>query len=109
VDGATSEPRRCEVCGDPIRENNKYGICTDQAKPGCVAARRRKRLGLPEPGEKTCEICGKPLRCDNKTGICSDRSNSECRRVRKRMDRGVADPKANRHLIIIRPGDTFGL
>ena len=108
MNDATSEPRCCEVCGDPIRRNNSYGICTDQAKPECVAARRRKRLGLPEPGEKRCEVCGKPLRLDNKTGICNDTSrNSECRRVRKRMDRGVADPRASRHLIIIKPGDTF--
>ena len=99
----------CEVCGDPIRRNNTYGICTDQGKSECVAARRRKRLGLPEPGEKACEICGKPLRLDNKTGLCSDRGTSECRRVRRRMDRGVADPRASRHLIIIKPGDTFGL
>jgi hypothetical protein len=109
MDDATPEPRCCEVCGDPIRENNKYGICTDQAKPACVAARRRKRLGLPEPGEKTCEICGKPLRCDNKTGICSDRGNSECNRIRKRMSRGAADPRVGRRYIIIKPGDTFGL
>jgi hypothetical protein len=101
-------PGRCEVCGDPIRRNNSYGICTDQAKSECVAARRRKRLGLPDPGEKTCEICGKPLRCDNKTGICSTRGTSECSRVRKRMDRGAADPRASRRLIVIKPGDTFG-
>lgn len=106
---ATPEPGRCEVCGDPIRRNNSYGICTDQDKSECVAARRRKRLGLPEPGEKTCEICGKPLRCDNKTGLCSTRGTSECSRVRKRMDRGAADPRASRYLITIKPGDTFGL
>jgi hypothetical protein len=109
MDDGTSEPRRCEVCGDPIRKNNTYGICTDQAKSRCVAARRRKRLGLPEPGEKTCEVCGRPLRCDNKTGLCSDRSATECWRVRQRMGRGAADPRGYRHLIVIRPGDTFGL
>ena len=109
MDDGTSEPRRCEVCGDLIRLNNTYGICTDQAKPACVAARRRKRLGLPEPGEKTCEICGRPLRCDNKTGLCSDGSATECLRVRQRIGRGVADPKARRQLIVIKPGDTFDL
>ncbi len=108
MDDATSEPRRCEVCGSPIRLSNTYGICTDQAKPGCVAARRRKRLGLPEPGEKTCEICGRPLRCDNKTGLCSERGATECLRVRQRIGRGVADPRARRQLIAIKPGDTFG-
>jgi hypothetical protein len=100
---------RCEICGDPIRVNNTYGICTDQGKSACVAARRRKRLGLPEPGEKTCEICGKPLRCDNETGICSDRSNSECMRIRQRIDRGLADPTGQPPRIAIKAGDTFGL
>ena len=108
MDDATSEARACEICGVLIRPNNTYGICTDQGKPACIAARRRKRLGLPEPGEKTCEICGKPLRLDNKTGICSDRG-TECARVRKRMDRGAADPRGHRHLLVIKPGDTFGL
>ena len=77
---------------DPPQQ--QLGLCTDQDKSECVAARRRKRLGLPEPGEKTCEICGKPLRCDNKTGLCSTRGTSECSRVRKRMDRGAADRRA---------------
>jgi hypothetical protein len=109
MDDGTPEPRRCEVCDDPIRQNNTYGICTDQGKSACIAARRRKRLGLPERGEKTCEICGRPLRLDNKTGICSERSPSECARVRRRMNRGAADPRGHRYLIAIKPGDTFGL
>lgn len=109
MDDATSEARACEVCGTPIRQNNTYGICTDQGKPRCVAARRRKRLGLPDPGGKCCEICGKPLRLDNKTGICSERGTSECRRVRRRMNRGSADLYGRPHLLVIKPGDTFGL
>jgi len=109
VDDATSEPRRCEVCGDPIRSNNKYGICSDQTKPACEKARRLKREGRSESEQKTCEICGRPLRCDNRTGVCSARGSTECLRVRQRIGRGVADPKARRHLIVIKPGDTFGL
>ena len=40
---ATPEPRRCEVCGDPIRRDNKYGVCTNGSRPECIEARRRKR------------------------------------------------------------------
>ena len=44
---ATSERRRCEVCGDPIRSDNRYGICTNGSKPACREARmRRMRQGI---------------------------------------------------------------
>lgn len=105
----TPGPRTCRICGDPIRRNNKYGVCSDLTKPACEKARRLAREGRTEEEQKACEICGQPLRLDNKTGICSDRGTSECRRVRRRMNRGAEDPRAQRHLLTIHPGDTFGL
>ena len=44
---ATTERHRCEVCGDPIRIDNRYGICVNGSKPACMEARvRRMRQGI---------------------------------------------------------------
>jgi hypothetical protein len=84
---STPEPRRCEVCGDPIRRNNKYGICADQGKPACRKAREQIREDLPERDPKYCEICGRTIRSDNETGICQRPDSPECRRARQARNR----------------------
>ena len=44
---ATTERHRCEVCGDPIRIDNRYGICANGSKPACREVRmRRMRQGI---------------------------------------------------------------
>jgi predicted nucleic acid-binding Zn ribbon protein len=102
-------PSHCRVCGVPIRRNNKYGVCSDQAKPACEKARRLTREGRSGEEQKSCKVCAAPLRCNNRTGICSNRDNTECMRVRQRAERGVTDPMGQPPRIIIKAGDPFGL
>jgi hypothetical protein len=87
MDQATSEQRRCEVCGDPIRRSNKYGICSDMGKSECRKARERLREKTQEPERKSCEICGDPIRSDNDLGICQRPDRPECRNARARKQR----------------------
>jgi hypothetical protein len=42
MNDATPEPGHCEVCGDRIRSDNRYGICTNGSKPECMEVRRRR-------------------------------------------------------------------
>ena len=119
----TPEPKRCEVCGDPIRPDNKVGICSGRGKPECARARDRKRqadrpsrpraLRKPESkapradaDQRYCEVCGSPLRCDNETGICGGRNRPECRKVRRSgLRAAVTQPQ---HGSYIKAGDVFG-
>lgn len=103
MNDTTPESRRCEVCGDPIRVGNKYGVCTNGSKPACVEARRRKRpQRAPEP---RCEICGKKVNRNNAMGVCG-RSNPECmrERARRRREGFAADPER----LVVSVGDIFG-
>ena len=87
MNDATPEPRRCEVCGDPLQRGNKYGICANKSKPACLLARERKRdrspraPGKPRHGQRHCEICGDPIRYDNRYGVCSSPKKPACAQV----------------------------
>ena len=85
MDDATSDQRFCEVCGDPIRRNNKYGVCTDYKKSACRKARELKREGRTEPEQKTCKVCGRPIRSDNEVGICQRPDSPACKTARWRQ------------------------
>lgn len=83
MEQGTSEPLRCEVCGDPIRSTNKLGVCSTKVE--CRTARVRvKRGGQAKLEPKFCEICGDPIRSDNQYGICQGRGKPECARARDR-------------------------
>lgn len=86
----TSELRRCEVCGDPIRRDNKYGICANGSKPNCLEARRRKRpRRAPEPRSepsRCCDVCGRPINRNNQSGVCGRGDNLACVRERGRRN-----------------------
>ena len=85
MEQGTSEPRSCEVCGDPIKRNNKYGICSDPAKHECWNARAQKRReAKPQPEQKFCEVCGRPIRSDNAMGICQRSDSPACKAARWR-------------------------
>lgn len=114
MDKATPAPRTCRVCGDPIRVNNTYGICTDPQKPECQTVRlreRRERRRGTAP-ERQCRVCGAPLRFDNTTGICSGtNSTPDCNRERKNLERvaqGLPPFQPAEDIIQVRAGDTFG-
>ena len=82
---ATPEPRCCEICGDPIKRNNSYGICSNPAKHECWNARAQKRReAKPRPEQKYCEVCGEPIRSDNELGICQRPDSPECKAARFR-------------------------
>lgn len=91
MDDDTSEQPRCEVCGDPIKRNNSYGICSDPSKRACAAARYKKKMG-DKPDARSCEICGRPIRSINTIGVCERSDSSECLRERMRRirERGLA-------------------
>lgn len=107
---ATPQPRRCEICGDPLHGNNLIGICGD--KPECVKARNRKtedkrgRGADPQAEKRFCEVCKDPIRSDNRTGICGNHEKTACMRERKRKEALRAGTVA--HRIKISVGDTFG-
>jgi len=83
--------RRCEVCGDPIRFDNKYGVCTNGSKPECIEARRRKRpKRAPEPrlrSSRICDVCARPINRNNQSGICGRPDSPECVKERGRRNR----------------------
>ncbi len=81
---STSAQRTCTVCGDPIRRNNKYGICSDMGKPACRKARELEREGRAQPEEKACSVCGRPIRSDNEMGICQRTDSPACKAARWR-------------------------
>lgn len=91
MDDGTPEPKRCAVCGDPIRPDNQIGICTDRGKPDCARARRREyRSRNPQPYEprprtKQCEICGKPLNANNESGLCNGKKSPPCLARRNKL------------------------
>jgi predicted nucleic acid-binding Zn ribbon protein len=95
MNNVTSEPRRCRICGDPVRRNNKYGICSDSKKSACRLARLREMRGLPEPAQKHCSVCGGPIRSDNEMGICQ--KNPQCSGERFRKLRNDGPMGRDRH------------
>lgn len=45
---ATPEPKRCEVCGAPLRRGNLTGLCCVKGRPACQKERdKRRRAGHP--------------------------------------------------------------
>lgn len=115
MDDGTSGSRTCKICGDPIRVNNTYGICSDLLKPECQAARLRER-GRRNHGDgpdRHCKACGRLLRFDNTTGICSgSKATPECNRARKNLERaamGLPPSEPAKDITEVHAGDTFGL
>jgi len=107
---AASEPRQCEVCGDPIRADNRYGICTNGSKLDCLEARRRKRppralKPRPEPS-RCCNVCGRPINRNNQSGVCGRRDNLACVRERGRRKRNGFAADLDRPVIAV--GEIFG-
>jgi hypothetical protein len=98
MDEPMTEPRRCTVCGDPIRKNNTYGICGNGKKPACRKARWEAKYKTgPQPERKLCEVCNRPIRRDNGLGICERQDSPECLRERMRRFREqAADPAIRR-------------
>jgi hypothetical protein len=88
MDDGTSAPKRCTVCGDPLRTDNTIGICTDLSKRDCANARKREYRSRnplpyePRPRTKQCEICGKPLNANNKSGLCNGKDSTPCKQAR---------------------------
>lgn len=98
---ATSEPGRCcEVCGDPIRQDNRHGVC--QRTAACKKEYSRKKRSPAEP--RYCEACGRRLNTTNQTSLCSysDLVHREAR-MRKRY---AANPA---RYAVIHAGDVFGM
>lgn len=93
MDDGTPAPKRCSVCGDPLRPDNSIGVCSSNAKPDCAKARRHAYRERREPGsssyvpvamDRRCEICGRTLRNYNKSGLCNGKNSPECKRERAR-------------------------
>ena len=114
MDDATSAPRTCEVCGDPISPWNSFGICGNSAKPGCRRARKREYLkrqrveaagGQSPPEPQVCKICGGPLRRDNSVGICA--TNPECTKANVLAHARIKGAKPQRR-ITIETGEVYG-
>lgn len=98
----TPEPRTCEVCGDPIRWDNRIGIC--QRNTECAKAYNRKKRSPAEP--QYCEACGRRLNITNRLGLCSysDLVHNEAR-IRKRY---AANPEWRGTNFIDRTGERVG-
>jgi hypothetical protein len=99
---ATTERHRCEVCGDPIRIDNRYGICTNGSKPACMEARRRRmRQGitaadLKNPLFAAGEVFGKwtalePCAAQKQFVLCRcECGNTERRVLGEKLIRGLS-------------------
>jgi hypothetical protein len=82
----------CEVCGGPLRADNKVGVC--MRNPGCRQEHdQRSHLRNYQYQSRPCgicEVCGGPTRLPNKTSVCTH--NPDCRRERYRREY-EADPE----------------
>lgn len=99
MDDGTAGPKSCSICGDPVRSDNTFGICTKRSRPDCFKAYKRevhrRKTGqagtVPEP--KQCEVCGSPISANNQLGICSGKNATACKsarnKKRKRLGRGL--------------------
>jgi hypothetical protein len=113
MDKATSEHSTCKVCGDPLRSDNTYGICSDRRKPECWRARShevrsrypKSLASQPEPEHGRCSACGTPLRRTNTVGICT--TNPECTNLNLEAHRRAQGVSAKTP-IRVKAGDTFG-
>jgi hypothetical protein len=97
-------PLICEICGDPLRPDNTFGICNNKGQPECVRARQRiARQRKPpkppaiRPEPRRCELCGKPLRANNQSGLCSGTDSPACKTERSRRlnERKASEVKAD--------------
>lgn len=92
MDDATSAPKRCKICGDPIRRNNTIGICTKR-RGECRNAyareiRNRKIREAAEgvkPEEKRCAVCDVLLSRNNVTGLCNGKASPACREAANKL------------------------
>ena len=102
MEQVTPETRTCEVCGDPIRWDNRWGICQRNAE--CAKAYNRKKRSPAEP--QYCEACGRRLNITNRLGLCSysDPIHDEAR-MRKRY---AANPEWRGTNFVDRAGQRFG-
>lgn len=114
MDDGTSGPMVCSICGDSLRVNNTYGICSNWLRPECKKARlqeRRKRNRGDGP-ERNCKVCGRLLRFDNTTGICSgSKATPKCNRKRKNLERiamGLPPIEVTAEVTEVHAGDPFG-
>lgn len=100
---------RCDICGDPIRRDNKLGVCKGTGKPECLQERNRRiwRRSHPEQGASFCEVCGDLLHFNNKWGVCTDPERPACAAVRKDRERAAHGRERPRR-IAIKAGDSFG-
>ena len=97
MDDVTAEPRRCELCGDPLRRTSVFGICANPDKPECRRERCRRKHEArrrPVPEQTYCNVCGDPLGGHNKSGICSDHTKTDCLTTPRRERRGFRPSRA---------------
>lgn len=102
MDDATPEPRRCEVCGGPLRRNNTTGIC--RTTPECNRERTRRRRAAKGPGKLQKKKCSRGT-CP-KTAVSHGVCPMHAARFRRTGDYGPDEPM--REPLVINPGDTFG-
>lgn len=97
MDDATSQARTCEICGHPLRRDNKSGICGRKNSPACMTERsRRSHATGPLTDRRYCEVCGGVLKAVNVTGLCMrTRACIEERAARKRKARPGPKPCAH--------------
>jgi len=95
MNDATSELKRCAVCGDPIRDDNTVGICTNRDKPECfnAYASKARRNRLADPSVPACEICGKPLSRNNQIGLCDGSDSPACKQARTARRNAARKPR----------------
>ncbi len=106
MDDATSAPRRCEVCGQPIRPDNKEGVCSRTPECQRLRMKRHREAVQPPAEQRICKICGGTLTRRNRTGICGSSDKPECRNAAKRQIR--KDKNWEAYSLVIKAGDTFG-
>ena len=106
MDDATSAPRRCEVCGQSIRIDNKEGVCS--RTPECHRTRMKKRRDAIQPAadRQFCRNCGHLLSRRNRTGVCGSRKRLDCKNAGRRQIRKDEDWEA--YSLVIKADDTFG-
>lgn len=103
MNDATSALKTCDVCGDPIRPDNTYGVCSKSPKAACrKELGRRRRARHPQeapkrPRTRQCEVCGKLLNNNNRSGLCDGKDSPPCvkERARRLAERRKSNVKAD--------------
>jgi hypothetical protein len=95
MNDATPEPKRCSLCGDPIRSDNTVGICTNRDKPECFSAyaRQARRNRLADPAVPSCQVCGQPLSRNNQAALCDGSGSPACRDARNALKAETRPPR----------------